>query len=165
MARANTMPRLMSSDATVPAPPACVRTGYVLDPDRADPTSSRAVNAVAMNTASDRHPAGASPVDVAQVQDERELVQHERRGPGEQRGAPDRRPSASAGRDLAHPADDHEHEPNTIGAVRAALCSRCPPPPDLRPDHPDRQPDERRSRPEGHEKQKQRSRPCPRSAG
>jgi len=92
----------------------------------------------------DRDPARAGPVHVAQVQDQRELVEDQRGPRAEQRGEPG--PPAEQvrrGGDPGHPARDHEHHAeHHVVQVRVAAGDVARPPADLGPDEPDRQADE-----------------------
>ncbi|HTS99147.1 MAG TPA: hypothetical protein VMI33_21275 [Streptosporangiaceae bacterium] len=140
----------------VPAEPQVVR--HIADPGRRDAEQQQRGHPGGDEHGVDGDPAGAGPVDVAQVQDQRELVQDQRRADAEQRG----RPGPPARRvqrqgEPGHAARDHEHHAeHHVVQVRVAAGDVPRPPADLGPDQPDRHPDEAETDQEGDEEAEQR---------
>ena len=118
------------------------------------PSSSSTVTPSGHEHRFHRQPPVAAPVHVLQVQDQRELVQHERGAQAEQggrAGPPVQRPVR--GDDAGDAADQHEHDAeHHVVHVQVARRDVARPPADVGADHPDGKPDEPEA---GHERDKE----------
>jgi hypothetical protein len=140
---------------------AVVELRDVRDPGRGDAEQQQRGDPGRDHDRVDRYPACAGPVDVAQVQDQRELVEDQRGSDAEQHGrahAPAERVRGAG--DPGHPANDHEHHAeHHVMHVRAAAGDVPRPPAHLGPDHAHREPDKGKAGQERDEEAEQRQPP------